>query len=41
VGDASMEELNDFIKHTDTMAEIQNTLCQGAEVKLVSQNFKL
>lgn len=35
-GDASLEVLNDLIKHTDTMAEIQNTLRQGVEVKLVS-----
>jgi hypothetical protein len=35
-GDASLKVLNDLIKHTDTMAEIQNTLRQGVEVKLVS-----
>ena len=35
-GDSDREVLNDLIKHTDAMAEIQNTLRKGAEVKLMS-----
>ncbi|MBI1276803.1 MAG: OsmC family peroxiredoxin [Anaerolineaceae bacterium] len=32
--DAPQEQIENLIKHTDTVAEIQNTLRQGAAVKL-------
>lgn len=32
--DASQEQIENLIKHTDTVAEIQNTLRQGVTVKL-------
>lgn len=32
--DASEEEIQDLLRHTDTMAEIQNTLRAGTPVKL-------
>jgi organic hydroperoxide reductase OsmC/OhrA len=32
--DASAEEIDDLIRHTDQVAEIQNTLRQGVEVTL-------
>lgn len=34
-GDASDEELAELIKHTDRVAEIQNTLRQGVKVVLM------
>jgi uncharacterized OsmC-like protein len=34
-GDASAEELKELIKHTDQVAEIQNTLRQGVKVEIL------
>lgn len=34
-GDYSAEALNDLIKHTDTVVEIQNTLRKGVNVELI------
>jgi uncharacterized OsmC-like protein len=34
-GDASDEQIDDLLRHTDTVAEIQNTLRNGAQVTLM------
>lgn len=36
-GDATDEDLNELIKHTDKMAEIQNTLRKGVKVTLMKK----
>jgi uncharacterized OsmC-like protein len=35
LSDASQEEIEDFLKHTDSVAEIHNSIRKGLEVKLV------
>ena len=37
-GDASETELKKLVKHTDTVAEIHNTLRKGAEIKLIEKD---
>ena len=36
VADASPEEIDDLIRHTDTVAEVHNTLRKGVAVRLIS-----
>lgn len=38
IADASAEEIEALVKHTDSVAEIHNTLRKGASIKLIRQS---